>query len=72
MLADQYDALRSPRSYKPPYDHESTFNILTHGDHMTRPEHFDPDILQAFRATADEFSRIYDKGCGLAKNGNLP
>ena len=58
-IADQYDALRSPRPYKAPLPHESAVRILTEGDGRTRPEHFDPRVLGAFRATEDEFARIW-------------
>jgi putative two-component system response regulator len=57
-MADVYDALTSERSYKAAISHEQAFRIITEGDGRTEPEHFDPDILQAFIDIHDKFRRI--------------
>lgn len=59
MLVDVYDALRSPRPYKPEFSHARTVEIIARGDGRTMPEHFDPDLLALFIRREAEFERIY-------------
>ncbi|WP_437185374.1 HD domain-containing phosphohydrolase [Planctomicrobium sp. SH668] len=53
-VADVYDALSTRRAYKDAFPREKCFEILEEG----RNTHFDPKILDAFFARADEIVNI--------------
>lgn len=63
-IADVYDALRTPRRYKPGFDHEASVTIITKGDGRTKPSHFDARMLPVFAAVAPEFDAIYERLSG--------
>jgi len=63
-IADQYDALRTARPHKEAMNHATVTKILNHGDARTKPQHFDPLVLKAYRETAFLFEEIYDRRKG--------
>ena len=56
-VADVFDALTSPRPYKPPYPASKAADILRQG----RGTHFDPEILDLFLDSFDEVLAIMEK-----------
>ncbi len=53
-VADVYDALRSVRPYKPTMSHEKACEIIIQGS----GSHFDPSVIEAFKALESEFAEI--------------
>lgn len=56
-IADVYDALISPRSYKPAFAHEKVLEIMYDGDGT----HFDPVLMSIFRDVHNDFKAIAEK-----------
>ena len=56
-IADVYDALRSPRSYKPAFSPERTLKIMR----KEAKNHFDPKIFAIFEGVVDDFHMIWEK-----------
>lgn len=53
-LGDVYDALTSRRCYKEAFSHERSRSIIEEGE----GSHFDPAVVEAFRAVEPEFYRV--------------
>jgi putative two-component system response regulator len=58
-ICDQYDALRSKRPYKAPFDHGRVVEIISRGDGRTHPGHFHPEVLAAFESHASKFEEVF-------------
>ncbi|QEP45184.1 HD domain-containing protein [Ectothiorhodospiraceae bacterium BW-2] len=58
-LADVYDALRQKRVYKPAFSHAKAVDIIVNGDGRTEPEHFDPEVLAAFKRIHNQMDDIF-------------
>jgi len=56
-LADVYDAMSCRRVYKSAIAHDDVAASIIAG----RGKHFDPDVVDAFVAAADEFKEIAEK-----------
>jgi putative two-component system response regulator len=53
-VADVYDALISPRLYRPAFTHETAVELIRQG----RGEHFDPDVVDAMLAIEEKFRAV--------------
>jgi putative two-component system response regulator len=53
-VADVYDALISPRLYRPAFTHETAVELIRQGS----GEHFDPDVVGAMLAVEEKFKTI--------------
>lgn len=61
-LADKYDALRSPRHYKPAFTHEKTVSILLLDDRsgFSGKQVFGDKLIQLFLDNQFKFNEIYE------------
>jgi putative two-component system response regulator len=66
-FADQYDALRSIRPYKPHYDYVKAYRIIVEGNDRMGPRHFDPQLLEIFKDTHKALENIYDLDQDLSR-----
>ncbi|MCF6335211.1 MAG: HD domain-containing protein [Spirochaetales bacterium] len=55
-IADVYDALRMKRSYKDPFSHSKTMEIIRED----AGSHFDPDLIDIFLKYNKEFDSIFE------------
>lgn len=60
IICDQYDALRSERPYKKGFTNDEACEIILKGDGRTKPEHFDPKLLEVFKDVSRAFEEIFD------------
>lgn len=58
-ICDVYDALRSPRPYKPAFPHDRVVGMIMNGDGRTKPTDFDPDVLEILTKHHGDFADIY-------------
>lgn len=56
-VADVYDALRTPRNYKPALSHNTALQVMAE----ISSGQFDPLLLQAFKRCAPQFEQIFRK-----------
>lgn len=70
-VCDVYDALRQDRPYRRGLTHADAIATIVEGDGRTRPEHFDPDVLRAFRRLASKIKEIFESYDALADEAAL-
>ena len=58
-LADVYDALRSRRPYKEPFDNDLSVEIILKGDGRVCPDQFDPQLLAIFPLVVPAFAEYF-------------
>ena len=58
-ICDTYDALRSKHHLMPAMNHDDAVRIITEGNEETKPQHFDPKVLAAFKECSSQFQKIF-------------
>jgi HD-GYP domain-containing protein (c-di-GMP phosphodiesterase class II) len=53
--------LRSERPYKKALSHDEAIRIILEGDGRTRPEHFDPMLLEILKENSEEIERFWEE-----------
>jgi putative two-component system response regulator len=67
-VADAYDAIISPRVYKPALTHEEAVRAMSE----KRGTYFDPDVVDAFLEVHEEFREIAARFAGAGVEPELP
>ncbi len=67
-VADAYDAIISPRVYKPAFTHEEAVRVMRE----KRGTYFDPDVVDAFLEVDEEFRGIAARFAGAGVEPELP
>jgi len=60
-VVDTYDNLRSPRPYRDALPHHVAMEIIIDGDSKSSPDHFHPQVLQAFLAQHRDLEAIFER-----------
>lgn len=58
-VCDVYDTLRSRHFFKKPMAHEQAIDVLRHGNDLIHPDHFHPDVLDAFLEIRQVMAEIF-------------
>jgi len=60
-LVDVYDVLRSERPYKRALFHKEALKIVLEGDGRTKPQHFDPKLLEILKENSEEIKHVWEE-----------
>jgi putative two-component system response regulator len=71
LVCDTYDALRQTRPYRLGMSHNDAMHVLTSGDGRTKPEHFAPNVMVAFKRVSDTARSIFESYTASAHLAHL-